>query len=76
MGGFSFALIVVYGSNDIVEHQELWDELWSLRSQIRNKDWLVIGDFNEIWIPTNWEGHDPFDQIGANEFNTVVWGLK
>lgn len=59
----------------MIEWRELWEGISRIQSTSGDSDWLVIGDFNEIRSPEESEGHGPFDQVGANEFNTAVGGL-
>lgn len=61
--------------HNTTKHCPLWVALNSLHITLDNNDWLVTRDFNEIRIPSEWEGVSQFDQISASEFNLAVHGL-
>ena len=47
-----FWLSVVYGMNEGIERMRLWDHLFSLRSNMNQKPWMLAGDFNIIMKPS------------------------
>lgn len=45
--GTSFILMVVYGSNEVIERRSLWAELQAFALGNR-RPWTIMGDFNSI----------------------------
>lgn len=43
----SFALTVVYGSNEVDERKNLWKDLYDISGSITGA-WVVLGDFNDV----------------------------
>lgn len=59
--GLLFYTTFVYGSNDLIERQELWNSLLNFKT---NSPWVSLGDFNAIRSPkekngglTHWPPH-------------------
>ncbi|KAJ9547121.1 hypothetical protein OSB04_019664 [Centaurea solstitialis] len=51
----SFFATIVYGSNSLVERNELWSGLRKAKVIMGDKPWVVLGDFNAMLFP-----HDGF----------------
>lgn len=75
IGGYTFDLTVAYGEGTAVKRRPLWNGINTIRSISDNRDWLLIGDFNEIRNPTERDGHGTFDRAGADEFVTAIVGF-
>lgn len=75
-GCYVFDLTVVYGENTAVKRRELWNGINSLRQTSHARDWLLIGDFNEIRHPDERDGHGNFDRAGAGEFEAAIAGFS
>lgn len=74
-GGYTFNLMVVYRERTAVKRRELWSGISSLRSTSDSRDWLIVGDFNEIRHPAEREGHGAFDRAGATKFENAIAGF-
>lgn len=75
VGGYTFDLTVVYGENTPAKRRLLWDGICASRQTSGQKDWLIIGDFNEIRHPAEREGRGSFDRTGADEFESAIAGF-
>lgn len=75
IGGYEFDLTIVYGESTAVKRRPLWSGIGAIRPMSDAKDWMMIGDFNEIRHPVEREGHDSFDRSGADEFETAIAGF-
>lgn len=75
VGGYTFDLTVVYGKNTAVKRRMLWSGINANRTSSSSKDWLLIGDFNEIRHPDEREGHGSFNRVGAGEFESAISGF-
>lgn len=73
-GGYSFDITVVYGEGSVVKRHPLWSGITAARSASDTKDWILIGDFNEIRHPEEREGRGSFDRAGADEFEAAISG--
>lgn len=75
VGGYELNLTMVYGKNTVVKRRRLWDGINASRSTSNTRDWLLIGDFNEIRHPTEREGHGSFDRVGVDDFEMATAGF-
>lgn len=53
----------------------LWDCIRELRETYNNHDWIIVGDFNEICLPTERDEHGSFDMNEVADFNQAIQGL-
>lgn len=62
-GEEEFFCSFVYASNEVVGRKELWEDLCHHHNSplFRNKEWLVMGDFNEILDGSE---HSEFENLG------------
>lgn len=51
--GYSFYATFVYAKNTMNERFLLWNAIQNIAISIIDKDWLILGDFNEVTNPTN-----------------------
>lgn len=75
IGGYEFDLTVVYDHNTPAKRRQLWEGINAGRPTSKRKDWLLIGDFNEIRHPNERDGHGIFDRAGAGEFESAIAGF-
>lgn len=73
--GYTFDLTVVYGEGTTVKRRPLWNTIAAIWPTSGGKEWLMIGDFNEIRHPSEREGHDNYNRAGANEFESAIDGF-
>lgn len=66
----------IYASNSMEERKELWTDLKAHHDSpmMRNKPWLILGDFNEILDMDEHSGHEDnqFQLSGMREFQDMV----
>lgn len=71
-GGYEFDITVAYGDNTPVKRRRLWYGINSSRPASAGKDWLLIGDFNKIRHLDERDGHESFDRVGVDEFESAI----
>ena len=75
-GGEEFFYSIVYALNTMEERMELWTDLKLHQDSliIRNKPWLIAGDFNETLNMEDHLWHEVFPMVtqGMREFGDVV----
>lgn len=49
-------VMVIYGRNKESEREELWKEIMGIKDAIGDLPWIIMGDYNEIWVPMDREG--------------------
>ncbi|XP_056850253.1 uncharacterized protein LOC108824527 [Raphanus sativus] len=64
----------VYAANTVEERRELWQDLKAHQDSpiIKNKPWLIFGDFNEILDENEHTGNEEMSYNGMREFQEVA----
>lgn len=73
-GGYTFDLTVVYDEGTIAKRRLLWSGIEAIRYSSNETDWLMIGDFNEIWHPSERQGRGVYDRTRPDEFESAIGG--
>ncbi|XVE49038.1 hypothetical protein DITRI_Ditri01bG0049900 [Diplodiscus trichospermus] len=61
-----FLFSAIYGYNDEIARRQLWSHLGSLASSYQNLPWLLAGDFNVIFHPTESSRYDRSQGFSAD----------
>lgn len=70
--GLHIKVIVIYGRNDKMEREALWEEPQKIKASGVEGMWIIMGDFYEIRHVDERTGQCVFDVEGANTFNEVI----
>ncbi|XP_056842892.1 uncharacterized protein LOC130495511 [Raphanus sativus] len=64
----------VYAANTVEQRRELWQDLKDHQDSpmIKNKPWLIFGDFNEILEDDEHSGNEEMSYTGLREFQHVA----
>lgn len=59
-----------------MKREELWKDLWKIKTREEEGSWIIIGDFNKIRHVDDKIGRGVFEVEGANKFNEVIEDIR
>lgn len=74
-GDYQFFITIVYGDNQAIVCEELWNEILALKAAHGDIHWILFENWNGIHCSNERARNDIFNQIGADAFNAAMDGL-
>lgn len=54
------------------EQKKMWKRIWSIRANITDEPWLILGDFNEVLHVDKQQGPRDKSDVGLADFRRLV----
>lgn len=72
----SFAISIVYGSNDATGRRKIWDHLLGLRNSIGHTPWIILGDFKAIRNSCEKIQSSDLNLAAMSDFNECIEAME